>query len=118
MEGIKNIYFKQSSQVTEIEKDEYMIFPVYQIFGSEELSSVSPSVINRIQEPFILMNMNDAGNIFVNDGDMVLLEILNVELKAKVRIQNSIDQGFAGLTVNLPGMPFISLPGRGKFHKL
>ena len=49
---------------------------------------------------------------------MIQLEISKIKLKVKVKIENSLRQGMAGLSVNLPGMPFIDLPGSGKFHKL
>jgi hypothetical protein len=39
------------------------------------------------------------------------------KLKIKARIENSLPEGIAGLTVNLPGMPFIDLPGRGRLLK-
>jgi NADH-quinone oxidoreductase subunit G len=118
MEGIKNIYFKQVSPIAVEKKDEWLIVPVYQIFGSEELSSRSPSIAQKIHEPFVLMNKKDVDNISAGDGDYVQLEILKTKLKVKIRIENSLVQGLAGLSVNLPDMPFIDVPGSGKFHKL
>jgi len=118
IEDIKNIYFKQGSQISEAKNDEWLIVPVYQIFGSDELSSNSPSILQRIQEPFVLINQKDAGKIDMNDGDTVQLEILKTKFKVKVKIENSIVHGVAGLSVNLPGMPYFDIPGTGKFHKL
>ena len=112
------VYFKPKAQIATAQKDEWLIVPVYEIFGSDELSSVSPSISQRIHEPFVMMNQKDADIITVKDGDSVQLEILKIKLKLKVRIDKSIVQGLAGLSVNLPGMPFIDIPGRGKFHKL
>lgn len=117
-EGDENTYFKTVTPFMEINKNEWLIIPVYQIFGSDELSSVGPSVLQRIQEPFVLINQNDADLIHVNNGDYVQLDILKSKLKLKVKIGNSLTQGIAGLSVNLPGMPFIDLPGTGKIHKL
>jgi NADH-quinone oxidoreductase subunit G len=115
--GSKNEYFKSDIQIAEIKKDECLIVPVYQIFGSDELSSVGSSMAQKIHEPFVLMNKKDADNIAVNEGDSVQLEILKTKLKVKVKIENSLIQGLTGLSVNLPGMPFIDLPCIGKFHK-
>lgn len=116
--GSKNIYFNQAKGITEVQKDEWLIVPVYKIFGSDELSSVSSSILQRIQEPFVLMNQKDADMITLNDGDYVQLEILKISLRVKVKIENSFVTGLTGLSVNLPGMPFIDIPGFGKFHKL
>jgi NADH-quinone oxidoreductase subunit G len=111
-------FFKQLKKVREVIKDYWLIVPVFQIFGSEELSSLSPSVKQRIKEPFVLMNQEDAGSIPANDGDCIQFETSGISLKVKVKIENSVVHGMAGLSVNLPGMTFIDMPCNGKFHKL
>jgi NADH-quinone oxidoreductase subunit G len=118
IEGGKNIYFKYETVIPEEKKDGLLIVPLYQIFGSDELSSVSSSVLQKTREPFVLISKKDADIISINDGDFVQLEIGKVNLRVKVKIDSSIIQGLAGLSVNLPGMPFINIPGNGKFHKL
>jgi NADH-quinone oxidoreductase subunit G len=116
--GRENAYFKHVTQSTEVKKNEWLIVPVYQIFGSGELSSVSPSIIQRIHDPFVLLNQKDADIIAVKDGDSVHLELSKTKILAKVKIDKSVVPGLAGLSINLPGMPFIDLPNSGKFHKL
>ena len=111
-----NTYFKPLPQSIEINKNEWLIFPVYQIFGSDELSSVSPSILQRVPEPFLLINQKDADLFQVKNGDYVQLDILKSKLKLKVKIGNNPTQGIAGLSVNLPGMPFIDIPGTGKIY--
>ncbi len=76
------------------------------------------SMLQKIEPPFVLMNQNDAGLFSLKDGDSVQLEISGISLKLKVKIENSLQNGLAGLSVNLPGMPFVDIPGKGKFHKL
>jgi NADH-quinone oxidoreductase subunit G len=93
------------------------IFPVYQIFGSEELSSASSSIAQRIQEPFVYLNQKDAELFGIEENDLIQLEIAEIRLRIKVIFNNSQRQGIAGLSVNLPGMQFIDLPGLGKFYK-
>jgi NADH-quinone oxidoreductase subunit G len=112
-----NSYFKIKSQTFEAQKDEWLIVPVYQIFGSEELSSAGTSVAQRIQEPFVFLNQKDADIIGANNGDLIQVEISKSRLKIRVKIENSLQQRLAGLSVNLPGMQFIGLPCRGKFYK-
>jgi len=114
----KNVYFKQETKISKVNEGEYQIVPVYQIFGSEELSSNGPSILQRIQDPFVLMNQKDADILIVKDGDHVQLELLNTKLKVKIKIDKSLVQGLVALSVNLPGMLFVEIPGSGKFHKL
>ena len=64
------------------------------------------------------MNQKDAEIFSVKDSDLIQLEISKIKLKIKVKIENSLQQGIAGLSVNLPGMQFIDLPDPGKFYKI
>ena len=116
-DGHNNSYFKTCLQAFEYKKDEWLIVPVYQIFGSEELSSAGSAVTQRIQEPFLYLNHKDAEIFSIKDGELIQLEVRGSKLIIKVRIENSIRQGMAGLSVNLPGMQFIDLPCRGKLIK-
>jgi NADH-quinone oxidoreductase subunit G len=116
-EGNKRSYFKTDPQIFEYKKDEWLIVPVYQIFGSDELSSSGPAVAQRIQEPFLYLNQKDADIFSIKDGEWIQLGVRGSKLRIKARIENSIRQGMAGLSVNLPGMQFIDLPCQGKLIK-
>ncbi len=116
-EGGRNSFFEINPETIELQKDELPIFPVYQIFGSEELSSASSSIAQRIQEPFVYLNQKDAELFGIEENDLIQLEIAEIRLRIKVIFNNSQRQGIAGLSVNLPGMQFIDLPGLGKFYK-
>ncbi len=111
-------FYEIIPRASEVQKGKLLIVPVYQIFGGDELSSVSPSLAQRIQEPFVYMNQEDANIIGASDGDLIQLEILKSKLIVNLKIEKSMQNGMAGLSVNLPGMQFIDLPGHGKFYKL
>lgn len=111
-------YFKVSSRPFDFQEGEWLIVPVYQIFGSEELSSAGDALSQRIPEPFVILNQPDAEKLDLQENNFVQFESTEVELKVKVRIENRLQQGIAGLSVNLPGMPFIGLPAHGKFQKI
>jgi len=117
-EVVINSYFETAFQTEEPQKDEWMIVPVYQIFGSEELSSTGSAISQRIKEPFIYLNQEDIVKIGVEEGEIVQLEISKTIVGVKVKPENSIKQGLAGLVVGLPGMPFVNLPGYGKIIKI
>ena len=110
-------YFKAESGTIEIQKGEWLIVPVYQIFGSEELSSSAATLAQRIQEHFVYLNPEDARSLGVKENELIQLEVAEKVLKIKVMIEESIMQGIAGLAVGLPGMPYVDLPGSGKIYK-
>jgi NADH-quinone oxidoreductase subunit G len=111
-------YFNINSKNVDLKEGEWLIVPVYQIFGSDELSSVGPSLAQRIREPFVFLNQRDAEILSIEDNNLVRLLISKIELKLKVKIENSLQPGLAGLSVNLPDVPFIDLPCHGKIFKL
>jgi len=110
-------YFQKNNQSKELQPGEWLIVPVYQIFGSDELSSSASTLAQRIPAPFVYLNLKDAIDLKVNNTDQIQLEIANTKLELVVIIENSIGQGMAGVSVNLPGMLYLDLPGTGKFHK-
>jgi NADH-quinone oxidoreductase subunit G len=113
-----DIFFNHELNKTTLKKGEFLIFPFYQIFGSEELSSASASVRQKISTPFMLISREDADQQKLTDGDMVELEVSGRSLNVKVRTGQGIRQGMAAVSVNLPGMQALVLPGTGKFHRL
>jgi len=118
VENAKTTYFNPKIQPVELTKGEFLIVPVYQIFGSDEMSSAASTLSQRIPEPFVYLNPKDAEMLKLEADQLVHLEIANTILTIKVRTEASIGQGIAGLSVNLPGMPFVNLPGRGKIEKI
>ncbi|MDP1620952.1 MAG: NADH-quinone oxidoreductase subunit NuoG [Bacteroidales bacterium] len=96
------------------EAGEWEIVPAYQIFGSEELSSQGPAVAERIPEPFIIMNRRDAEEAGVKEHEMIDLTLTRSSLQVKLKIDDNIPAGVAGLSTGLPGMPFLKLPESGR----
>ena len=113
-----NSYFKVNNQSMKPHEDQLLIVPVFKIFGSEEMSSIAPTIGLRIEEAFIYMNESDADRFEVSDNDFIKIDIAKTSFKIKVKIETSLKQGIAGLSVNLPDMYFVDLPDIGKFYKI
>ena len=117
-DGNKTVtYFQPGNQTNELPKGEWLIVPAFQIFGSEELSSAASTLSKRISQPFVYLNPDDSIDLKVKTGDFIHLELSAVKLKIEVIVEESIGKGIAGCSVNLPGMPYLDLPGIGKFYK-
>jgi NADH-quinone oxidoreductase subunit G len=108
-----NSYFDINNQIPEYQKDELLVIPVYQIFGSDELSSAASAISKRIPEPFLSLNLKDAEKSGIRNGDLIQIKIAKTKIKIKLKTGNDMPQGIAGLSVNLPGMQFIELPDSG-----
>jgi len=110
-------YFHINHEPFKIKKGECLIVPVYQIYGSGEMSSASFTISQRIKEPFLYINQTDADVLNIYDGEEILLEARGNTLRIKAKIEVTIMQGIAGLSVNLPGMQYVDLPCPGKYKK-
>lgn len=98
--------------------DEWLFLTVYQIFGSEELSSGAPAIAERIPKPFVLINPKDAERIGKHENDLITLNILQKSIEVNVKLDKCLPLGIAGVSAGLPGMPFVDLPAWGKFVEL
>jgi NADH-quinone oxidoreductase subunit G len=94
-------------------KGEWLLVPAFRIFGSEELSSKSRPIKERIDIPFILMNDRDAAELGGMLGDRIRIKINDQTVEVTLRIDNKIPSGLAAVSAGLPGMPFMDLPDWG-----
>lgn len=95
-------------------KDEWLVIPLYHIFGSEELTAQGLAIATRIPEPYIAMNLDDAAERGISDGTIVLIKYNEKTLKLPVNIRLSIPLGIIGLPKGLNatagiGFPFTTL---------
>jgi len=85
----------------------WRLLPLYRIFGSEELSVLSPAINELACEPFIQLSTTDAAALDARDGDTIELTHNGSSASLKLDINPSIPQGCAGYSVGVPGAPWI-----------
>ena len=93
---------------------EYFILPLYHIFGSDELSNMSPAIQERIPKPYILLNEEMLKEQQLNEGDEIELFFDDEKIKLPIKTSSKIPKGIAGYPLGLPGIPFHNLPLWGK----
>jgi NADH-quinone oxidoreductase subunit G len=93
--------------------DRLYVAPLYHIFGSEELSMLSPAVAERAGAPYIALSPSDAETLGLESGFQARLAVEGVALDLTVRIIGSLPAGVAGLPVGLPGLEGIAVPAWG-----
>lgn len=86
----------------------YQVFPLYQLFGSEELSAHTPAIQAKATSAYIALNPADAKELGLNGSDGVQLEH-NGALPYILR--DSILPGTVGVSVGLKGLNYRDLPG-------
>ena len=94
----------------EPQPDRWLAVPLYHIFGSEELSILTPGVAERAPKPYLAMNPEDAAGQGLQEGQETEVSFGGSPRRLIVRIVPSLPAGVVGLPVGLPGMLGISLP--------
>jgi NADH-quinone oxidoreductase subunit G len=109
-EDSEAVYFDLLSDCLLLKAGEYMVLPLYHIFGSDELSAQSPAIAERVPQAYIGMNDDDALNSSIKEGS--ILEIaLNGKLSwLPVKLNLGLPKGVAGLPKGLPQTAGIHFP--------
>jgi NADH-quinone oxidoreductase subunit G len=84
---------------------EWLVIPMYLIFGSEELSIQSPGIAQLVPTPGLKMNPVDGDANKISDGQEVKLQLRSGQYLLPVKFDDSIPAGTVGLPVGLPGLP-------------
>jgi NADH-quinone oxidoreductase subunit G len=110
-------YFCDVPEAFVARKDELFIVPLSHIFGSEELSILSPGIAERAPMPYLALNPEDAKRFQMNEGREVELVISDNVHRLPVIFRASLPQGVAGLPVGLKGLEGITLPEWGRIGR-
>jgi NADH-quinone oxidoreductase subunit G len=77
--------------------DEWLVVPLYHIFGSDPLSMQSPATASLAPKPYVALNRDDAARLGVQEGQEVAISTYRLP----VRIFPELPAGTAGLPVGL-----------------
>jgi len=88
------------------------------IFGSEELSNISPPIAQLMPSPYVLLHPLDATALGVGVGDTAEVHVSGAaSVQLRVVFGPAIARGVIGLPEGLPGMPYIALPAAADVRK-
>ena len=95
--------------------DRFLAVPLHEIYGSEELSMLSPPIAGRAPAPYLALGAIDAERLGLAGGDGVRVSLSAADgpaahLHVPVRVVPSLPAGVCGLPVGLPALPFVELP--------
>jgi len=89
---------------------EWLAIPTYHIFGSEELSILTPGIAELAPKPNIGLNPKDADYLGVAEGEVIGLSAGTIEDSLPLRYVPLLPRGIALLPFGLPGLERVSLP--------
>ena len=106
-------YFGQAPEAFEVRGDELLVVPLHHIFGSEELSVLSPGIAERAPKPYLAVSPEDAERLRAREGSELEIVISGKTCRLPFVIVSSLPRGIAGLPV-LAGSEGIALPAWGR----
>jgi len=90
-----------------VSSNRWLLVPSHHIFGSEPLSALSAPLAERIPEPYVALNPDDASRLEAGEGESVELQLLpQMERRVlQVKLSAELPAGVAAIPVGLPGLP-------------
>jgi len=105
-------YFNSTPSAYSLKEGEgqYMVLPLYHIFGSDELNALSPAVAERVPQPYIALNDSDAAKAGIEEGAIVEVLLSGNKKWLPVKLKMGLPQGTAGLPKGLRETAGIAYP--------
>ena len=97
-------YFDEIPAAFDPHPDEFLTIPLYHIFGTDPLSRMAPTVLERSPAPYVALSEKDAEKLGVNEGQKVQIELGAYSLSLPARL-GPMPVGTVGLPVGLPTVP-------------
>ena len=103
-------YFSVPASTAIPGNDLWLLVPAHHVFGSEELSLLSPGIRQLTPDPYVGMNSEDAASIGIEDGGAVSLEADGIRVDRPVQIRTDIPRNILSWPVGIPGNEPMELP--------
>ncbi len=109
-ENSEKNYFKEIPDAFRMRDGMLLIVPSYYIFGSEELSSHSPSICEVTNPPFIAVNPEQVKDLDVNDDGNIEVAFSNISYYLPVKAIPSVPKGMALMPMGFNGLQWDGIP--------
>jgi NADH-quinone oxidoreductase subunit G len=101
-------YFSSIPRAFQSQAGEWLLIPVFHIFGSEELSRHAPAIAQLVPRQYLALNPTETAAIGVTEGEQIKVVINDSEFELKVTLRADLPRGLAGVAAGMP--PFDGLP--------
>ena len=111
-------YFENTPEPFKRRPGQWLVVPCHHIFGSEELSALSPAIAERIPAAYVGLNSQDASGLGVKEGERVELMVGSVRYELPSAVRSDVPAGVALLPIGLPDVQTVSLPAWGTIRRM
>jgi len=103
--SVGSSYFDEIPPAFESRSHVYLTVPLYHIFGSEELSRLSPPILERSPAAYVALNPVLAERIGLEPGQEAEVESGGRSLRLPARLVDTLPADTVGLPIGFPGVP-------------
>ena len=103
-------YFRDVPSGFQPREGEWLIVPLYHIFGSEELSLHSPGVKQLAPDAYLAMNEHDATRLKLRAEDPVVVTIRDRSYQLPLKVRLDLPVGLTGIPAGIGPLQGIRLP--------
>jgi NADH-quinone oxidoreductase subunit G len=103
-------FFSSIPSAFQARNDEWLVVPLFHIFGSEEFSRSAPAVAEVCSQPYVGMSLDDAG-AFGPEAELL-------GRRLPVNVVSGLPKGVAGLPSGLPGLEGLELPAWSRITRV
>lgn len=114
----KHDYFTFIPDAFKPKNDELFVMLLPHIFGTEFMSSLSPSIAEATPEPYLLLNDADAEKFAIIKDELFNITVDNNTYRVTAKPSKDVPKGIAGLFVNVAKYGKIEFPEWGKISKI
>jgi NADH-quinone oxidoreductase subunit G len=97
---------------------EWLLVPIFHIFGSEELGRHAQSISQLVPRPYLALNPAEASQLGVNAGEQINVAVEDFRFELEVVLRADLPRGVAGLPAGLPPVEGMVLPAFGKLSPI
>jgi NADH-quinone oxidoreductase subunit G len=93
---------------------EWLLVPIFHIFGSEELSRYAQGVSQLVPRPYLALNPVEASLLGVKAGEQLKVTVEGGQFEFEVVVRADLPRGVAGLPAGISSVEGMMLPAFGK----
>ena len=94
-------YFIDIPQTHRVRSDEWLLIPIFHIFGSEELSRYAHGISQLVPRPYVALNSHAAAHLGIKAGDQIGVTAGGSTFELDVVFRDDLPRGIAGLPAGL-----------------
>ena len=104
------LYFSAPQKAFEARTDEWLLVPLYHVFGSEELSAQAPAIAQLAPGPYIALSAADAAGMQLEEGAHVEVKLNGTMQRLPVMVRQGLPKGVVGVPAGLLSLEGAGLP--------